>query len=79
MSDRRTEAAKPAKATKPWWAREIRALRKDAGLSVRELAVKTGVSERFLKSIEAGAQTPSISTLEKCLRVYGCELEILER
>jgi len=44
------------------------------GLTQQDLADYTGLSLRFIKSIEAGKGNPSISTLEKIAETLGLEI-----
>lgn len=46
------------------------------GLTQQDLADYTGLSLRFIKSIEAGKGNPSISTLEKIAETLGLEIDM---
>lgn len=49
------------------------------GLTQRELSDYTGLSVRIIKSVEAEAGNPSLSTLEKIADVLGLEIIIRVR
>ncbi|PVX67539.1 helix-turn-helix domain-containing protein [Rhodococcus globerulus] len=49
----------------------IRALRDKAGLSMRELALETGVSQPFLSQVERGVSAPSMSTVYRLAAALG--------
>ena len=46
------------------------------GLTQQDLADYTGLSVRFIKSVEAGKGNPSIGSLEKIAQVLGLEIVI---
>lgn len=46
------------------------------GLTQQDLSDYTGLSVRFIKSIEAGIGNPSIETLSKMTEVLGLEIVI---
>lgn len=60
----------------------IRKLRKYRGITVKDLAVKAGISRSILYRFEGGRQNISISTLEEILyhlngRIYVLDNELL--
>jgi transcriptional regulator with XRE-family HTH domain len=55
----------------------IRAQRMTAGLSLRELAVRTNVSNAYLSQIERGLHEPSISVLGAIAAALDVPLETL--
>lgn len=55
----------------------IRAQRMTAGLSLRELAVRTNVSNAYLSQIERGLHEPSISVLRAIAAALDVPLEAL--
>jgi transcriptional regulator with XRE-family HTH domain len=55
----------------------IRAQRVTAGLSLRELADRTKVSNAYLSQIERGLHEPSISVLDAIAAALGVSLEAL--
>jgi transcriptional regulator with XRE-family HTH domain len=57
----------------------IRAQRAAAGLSLRELAERTAVSNAYLSQIERGLHEPSISVLSAIARALDVQLEELLR
>ena len=52
----------------------IRERRMLLGLTQQDLADYTGLSVRFIKSVEAGKGNPSIATLGKIADVLGLEI-----
>ena len=46
------------------------------GLTQQDLADYTGLSVRFIKSVEAGKGNPSIGSLDKIAQVLGLEIVI---
>src|SRR2546425_9471616 len=55
-------------------ARLVQAARKRKGLTQRELAAKTRISQPMISSIERGLQDPRYSTLRRILR--ACDLDV---
>lgn len=55
----------------------LRAARRRAGLSQRELAERAGVPQSTVARIEAGLTDPRVGTLRRLLRVCGEDLEVL--
>ena len=49
----------------------IRGLREKAGLSMRALAARAGVSQPFLSQVERGVSAPSMSTLYRLAEALG--------
>lgn len=49
----------------------IRRIRKDKGITLKEMAEKTGVSLNYLSQIERGKTNPSIGTIKKITNVLG--------
>lgn len=54
--------------------RMLRTARRRAGLSQRELASRTGVSQPTIAKIETGAADPRMKTVNRLLRACGQEL-----
>jgi len=65
------------KATLEVLGTAIRAERVTAGLSLRDLAERTKVSNAYLSQIERGLHEPSISILSAIARALGVSLEAL--
>jgi transcriptional regulator with XRE-family HTH domain len=55
----------------------IRAQRTACGLSLRELAEQTGVSNAYLSQLERGLHEPSLTVLSAVARALGVSLESL--
>ena len=53
-------------------AEQLRALRKQAGWTLSELATQTGMSESYLSEIERGRRASVVSTLRTLNRVLDC-------
>jgi len=59
------------------FASGLRAARRRAGLSQRQLAERAGVPQSTIGRIEAGLTDPRVSTLQALLRACGDDLEAL--
>lgn len=55
----------------------VRALRKARGWSRKDLAARTGISERFLADVETGVANPSLLRLQTLAGVFAVELVAL--
>jgi transcriptional regulator with XRE-family HTH domain len=60
-------------------ARTLRHARHSAGLTLRELAVRSETSHATLAAYESGRVTPRVDTLDRVLRAAGYEAEITLR
>ena len=49
----------------------IKAERKEAGLTQKELALKAGVGLRFIREVEQGKTSLRTDTLNKVLKLFG--------
>jgi len=58
-------------------SQRLSAVRKEHGLSLDALALKTGMTKGFLSLIERGLKVPSISTLLKLSQAYGISVSAL--
>ena len=54
---------------------QVRALRKQSGMSIRQLAVKAGVTAAIISCIERDKNSPSIATLSKILNALQTNLQ----
>lgn len=52
----------------------IQLLRKRSGLSIRELAARSGVAAGMISYVERGRNSPSLATLQKILSALGADL-----
>jgi transcriptional regulator with XRE-family HTH domain len=68
----------PPKYLKQFGQNVVR-LRSEAGLTQEQLAEKTGISSRYLQSIEAGKRWPSLGVLVQLRRSLGCDWRELFR
>jgi transcriptional regulator with XRE-family HTH domain len=59
--------------------RILRAARRAAGLTQRELARRAGVPQPAISRIERGIVSPTLTTLGRLLRQCGVELETVPR
>lgn len=55
----------------------VRALRKARGWSRKDLAARTGISERFLADVETGVANPSLLRLQTLAMTFAVELQAL--
>jgi len=55
----------------------VRTLRKEHGMSLRQLAEAAGVSAGLLSQIERGTTDPSLTTIRKLASVFGADLATL--
>jgi len=53
------------------------AARKRMGLTQRELAKRTGISQPMISSIERGLQDPRYSTLQRIFRACDLEMDVV--
>ena len=53
----------------------LREMRKDAGLTLREVCEKAKVAPSYLSSLERGGSSPTLATLHKILGALGTDLE----
>lgn len=56
---------------------QLRRLRRDSGMTLRELAEKSGLSTGMLSQIENGSADPSLSSLRKLATVFDAEISSL--
>lgn len=55
----------------------IRYLRKERGLSIEDLALKSGVNKNYLSDLERGTRNPSLSILNRLAEGLSISLETL--
>lgn len=58
---------------------EVRRRRKDAGLTVQQLADVAGLSRRMVTLIEQGSANPSLITVDKIAHAFGTDFASLTR
>lgn len=63
----------------PDQTRQLVARRKELGLRQEDLALLAGVSERFVRQLEAGKPTVRLDTLTAVLDALGLELALVRR
>jgi transcriptional regulator with XRE-family HTH domain len=69
---------KPAtNAQKTRFGRNVGILRQKAGLTQEQLAESTGVSARYVQSLEAGEYLPTLPTLAKLKKALNCDWNAL--
>lgn len=59
------------------FAMVLRRARNDAGLTQADLALRTGLTSRYIRSLEAGKACPSLDAVfrfAKALEVQACDL-----
>jgi transcriptional regulator with XRE-family HTH domain len=57
--------------------KRLKALRHDLGFSQVKLAQKSGLAREYIARLELGQQDPSLSTLAKLARAFGCKVSEL--
>ena len=57
-------------------AKEITDMRKAAGLTQAELALRAGVGLRFVRELERGKPTVRMDKVNQVLALFGCELGV---
>ena len=57
----------------------LRAARREAGLTQRQVSERTGVAQPTIARIEAGSAEPRVDTLDRLLRACGRELTTTRR
>ncbi len=57
----------------------IKKMRRDAGMTQRELGHKVGVSFQAISQYETGTAEPRVETLRKIADVFGCTVDELLR
>ena len=61
------------------WSEMFTDLRKEAGLTQRKAAIKAGLSQNYVRTIENRKISPTVRNLDKVLNVYGYELEVVKK
>lgn len=56
---------------------QLRELREQHGLTLRQVESQCGVSNAYLSLLENGKNEPTVGTLMKILQVYGLKLAIV--
>jgi transcriptional regulator with XRE-family HTH domain len=69
-------ASIPGDAADVSFGRLLRALRRDAGLSQRQLAERIGTTQSAIARLEAGRTEPKIATLTRLADALGCDLTL---
>ena len=68
-----------ARSRRPWtsWARGSRAIRKERGVTLTDLAERTGISKSTLSRLENGQRRPSLELLLPLAQAYRVPLDDL--
>ena len=66
-----------AKKKHPALGARIKRMRRDSGVSLKTVANETGLSEDFLKEVEAGKVMPPVGALLKISRALGVDSSLL--
>ena len=62
----------PARATlRRAFARTVRALRRRAGISQEQLALRSGIDRGYMSGLERGLHSPTLGTIYRLLPVVG--------
>ena len=56
----------------------VRSMRRQYGLTQRQLADKSGVGLRFLRELEAGKSTMRMDKVNSVLAMFGAELGVVK-
>ena len=56
-------------------ARRLRKLRREMGLTLRDVCEKARIAPSYLSNLERGGSSPTLATLYKILRALGTDLE----
>ncbi|ATY85921.1 XRE family transcriptional regulator [Kyrpidia spormannii] len=64
-------------AEKPTMGERLRELRRERGMTVRELAEKAGVSQSYIYAVEAGTRGSRLAKLIKIARALEVDLATL--
>src|SRR5262245_36574215 len=75
--DRRSRPRAPGAGRGPRVGDRLRAERRRSRLTLREAAVKAGISVSFLSAVERGISGVSISTLHTLVKLYGVTVQSL--
>lgn len=59
-------------------AEQIKAMRKRAGITQRELAERAGVGLRFIRELEQGKKTVRTDKVNQVLKLFGYHLEAVK-
>lgn len=59
--------------------RNVRELRKRAGMSQEELALETGMKRSYISDLERGTRNPSVKAIARLAASLGVEPELLVR
>lgn len=57
---------------------QIKAFRKSHGITLCDLALRTGINYTYLSKIETGKLSPRLETVETICTALGCELVLRE-
>lgn len=60
------------------FAARLRALREQAGLSVSELAARSGLRRQAVHMLEAGQRSPTLTTVQKLAEALGVSLSAFD-
>lgn len=64
---------------KDQWTQILTDARREKGLSQKAASLAAGLSENYVANIELNRVSPSVRNLDKVLKVYGYELEVVKR
>jgi len=61
---------------KTWYTEELRRLRADQGMSLKELADKAGSTKSYVGQVERGLRNPSFGIVENMANALGAKVYI---
>jgi len=62
-----------------WLAKELVTLREESGLSQNRAALLSDLHHASIQRWESGNQIPQVASVEKLLKVYGYEIELVKK
>lgn len=60
-----------------WFGKNMRRIRKEKGIGLREISRQLGMGENHISRIETGQLNPNLNTVEKVVKILGCGVCIL--
>ena len=61
-----------------FFAARLRALRVEAGVSVADLAARSGLNRTYIHNLEAGIRQPTLATAARLAKALGVSLAVFD-